>query len=113
MSERIEIRDGKAYVVTETWLYSQPIRRTGYTLLDINPEQLSPNARADYIGGGFYCAEIGPLRVRRDVRRYNSDPEAVAEIIEETPIPPPRTKSQTRYDGCAGRWERLTRKGWV
>jgi len=113
MSERIEIRDGKAYAVVDSWLYSQPIRRTGFILLDVNPGQLAPDARADYIGGGVYYVEIGPMRVRRDVRRYNRDPEAVAEIIEEAPIQPPKTKAPVRWDGCKGVWERLTRKGWM
>lgn len=113
MSERIEIRDGKAYIAVDTWLYSRPVRRTLFWLLDVDPACLSQDARADYIGSGVYYVEIGPMRVRRDVAIRNKRDDAMCDFYEEYPIPPPRGKSQVRYDGCSGAWERLTRKGWV
>lgn len=112
MSERIEIRDGKAYAVSEYPLFTQPILRRLFVLLDVDPDVLSQGARVENLRDGTYYAECGTLRKWRTVRRYNQDPEAVAEIIEESPIPPPKTKAPVRWDGGKGSWERLTRKGW-
>ncbi|MEN6368077.1 MAG: hypothetical protein ABFD77_00055 [Thermotogota bacterium] len=111
MSEAIETRNGKAYAVVDTWLYSQPIRRRAGWELDCDPSIISDGARAEYIGAGRYFVECGPMRQRLVVRIAGGE-GAPPSWSEESPIDPPKTRAPVRYDGCAGRWERLTRKGW-
>lgn len=37
-------------------------------------------------------------------------PRSAADLVEERPVPPPRTRLDTRWRD--GRWQRLTSRGW-
>jgi hypothetical protein len=113
------IRDGKAYAVSELTFSSDPMRRRLWFLLDVDPCRVKDGSPAHYNSSvqrwGIALAPFGLGSQVRALGDKNEHGSTIAAIIEDEPIPCPRVRkgTETRWNGTAGRWEKLLKAGWV
>lgn len=119
MSDRIQVVNGKPYVVAEIVISDEPIvRHLWYPIHSSKPHPWPPAApeAGDYVayvrGEGWVAyREVGDdkPRIRTGAVWTDSEPTEVVELA----VPCPKVKAGIKTHWKDGRWRKLMKRGWV
>lgn len=109
MTGEIVILDGVPHVKVGMTLIDEPIEVFRYWPLPSASGRVQGGERCYYPGDGFYLVVThgwGALNFR-----LPDGGSTKATRIEEVRVPRPKTRLEVRWK--SGRWEKLTKRGWV